>query len=92
MEASSTTHTLMSVQAGRARGYVRRYFLPFRSVPSLVHLSHSYASLHIWCLAIHRFTVGLCHVSPCLPRLMLCLDVNEVNPGPSDREVGHRKG
>ena len=37
-----------------------------------------------------RFTVGLCDISPCLPRYMLCLDVNEVNPRP-DREVGHTR-
>ena len=45
---------------------------------------------HRYILGASRFTVGLCHVSPCLPRFMLCLDVNEVNPGP-DREVRHTR-
>ena len=58
MGASLTTHTPTSVQAGQARGYTGRYFILFRSVLSLVHLSHSHASLHTWCLTIHRWSVS----------------------------------
>jgi len=76
MGASSTIHTLMSVQVGQARGSVGRYFLPFRSVLSLVPHAHDSPLVCVVCLPVSL--------------VVLCLDVNEVNPGP-DREVGHTR-